>query len=125
MEFDYTVQEWAEDWAAIAEATPMKSKESSQQYFRELFQSRYTKPGEAYWKLARIGAAYDYLGRNLDSFLNSGWGMQSSKGIDIFPHLLTALYRAFTIPSDAVLSHPPPPEVIIAAAEEQRRVYGP
>jgi hypothetical protein len=125
MEFAYSLEEWMQDWAATLKASLTTPTESADEHLEKLFRSRYTNPVEALWKRARVAAAFRYIADNMESLENAGWILRSSKSADIFPHLSVALYRAFTIPSAAVLSCPPPVAVIIAAAEEQRRLNGP
>jgi hypothetical protein len=125
MVFEYPFEEWKEDWAATLESSLTIPTANSDEYLEKLFRARYTNPDEASWKRARIVAAYLYIVRNVESLENAGWILRSSKGMNIFPHLTIALWRAFSIPFDEVLSNPPPVGVIIAAAEEQRKLNPP
>jgi hypothetical protein len=125
MSFDYPFEEWNEDWAAILKATSMTPEEKPREYLQELFRSRYTNPDEAYWKQHRVASACLYMRHHSDSFEEAGWLLRTSEEMTVNPHLTIALYRIYSIGTDALLLNPPSPQVVIIAANDQWALNGP
>lgn len=124
MYFHYSLQEWYEDWGALAEATETIEKENSREWAADYFRSRYANPLEADWKHDRMLKAIYYLEEHLDSFEADNWLIASKATMTVGKDLVTALFRFFSHATDEQVVNEPPPDIIIRAARECRRSRG-
>lgn len=124
MYFHYALQEWYDDWGALAGATETIEKENCMEWAAGYFRSRYTNPLEADWKRDRMLKAIQYLEKHLDSFEAESWLIASKAHMTVGKDLASALFRFFSHATDEQVVNEPPPEIIIRAAQECRRSRG-